>query len=483
MDPLTRGSLFHRRRPSSIARMQATARCRSRAAAWRTRADARRVLDRVAAEYAETLAPAIDRVWRDEIDELRRDLGIWVQKLADERTWQPEYFEFSFGLNDEGATRAACRIRSRRRPLRAARLGRSDRASADLDVLRVTDHKTGKNRSNPTLIVGGGSAAAGALQPGVEQGWRRRSSRAAVLRTTAGGFVEHRFRSTTTRAAGLQVLTIIDRAVETGFLAAAPDERACTWCDFRRCAAARRGAHQAQGRERSRISSAEVDAMSDDSRSHDERTRARRSRRSRRHADRRSRRGHRQDDRAGEPDPAGARTGRATMVEIVAVTFTEKAAGELKLRLREELEQRARERPSASVRDALETRSKTLEEAHVNTIHGFCAELLRERPVEARVDPLFAVLTEPQADRSTRARSARGCRRRCRIRRGRAPRAAPHQRAAFGGGDATADRSPARRRPRCSPMARLSAPWERPPFDRARRDRSARRGAAPSRRL
>ena len=92
-------------------------------------------------------------------------------------------------------------------------------------------------------------------------------------------------------------------------------------------------------------------------------------------------------------------TRRATMVEIVAVTFTEKAAGELKLRLREELE-RARARASErDVRDALEEALKTLEEAHVNTIHGFCAELLRERPVEARVDPLFAVLTEPQADR------------------------------------------------------------------------------------
>jgi hypothetical protein len=29
------------------------------------------------------------------------------------------------------------------------------------------------------------------------------------------------------------VLEIIDRAVETGFLAAAPDMRACAWCDFR----------------------------------------------------------------------------------------------------------------------------------------------------------------------------------------------------------------------------------------------------------
>src|SRR5213076_1294299 len=92
-------------------------------------------------------------------------------------------------------------------------------------------------------------------------------------------------------------------------------------------------------------------------------------------------------------------TGRATMVEIVAVTFTEKAAGELKLRLREALE---RDRAAAADPDVigrLERALATLEEAHVNTIHGFCAELLRERPVEASVDPLFAVLTEPQADR------------------------------------------------------------------------------------
>src|SRR5438093_7963024 len=90
-------------------------------------------------------------------------------------------------------------------------------------------------------------------------------------------------------------------------------------------------------------------------------------------------------------------TGRAKMTEIVAVTFTEKAAGELKLRLREALE---RERAEATAgRELLDEALATLEEAHVNTIHGFCAELLRERPVEAAVDPLFTVLTEPQAER------------------------------------------------------------------------------------
>ena len=38
------------------------------------------------------------------------------------------------------------------------------------------------------------------------------------------------------------------------------------------------------------------------------------------------------------------------------------------------------------------------EEAHISTIHGFCAELLRERPVEARIDPAFEVLTETRSD-------------------------------------------------------------------------------------
>jgi CRISPR/Cas system-associated exonuclease Cas4 (RecB family) len=52
--------------------------------------------------------------------------------------------------------------------------------------------------------------------------------------TTAGGFVEHPVPLTdANRRAGLVALEIIDRAIELGFLPAAPAERACTWCDFR----------------------------------------------------------------------------------------------------------------------------------------------------------------------------------------------------------------------------------------------------------
>jgi len=92
--------------------------------------------------------------------------------------------------------------------------------------------------------------------------------------------------------------------------------------------------------------------------------------------------------------------GRATVGEIVAVTFTEKAAGELKLRLRERLDgARAAEPGDSGRRRRLDAALTGLEEAHVSTIHGFCADLLRERPVEARVDPLFEVLTEVTSQR------------------------------------------------------------------------------------
>jgi ATP-dependent exoDNAse (exonuclease V) beta subunit len=92
--------------------------------------------------------------------------------------------------------------------------------------------------------------------------------------------------------------------------------------------------------------------------------------------------------------------GRAQVGEIVAVTFTEKAAGELKLRLRERLDRaRAAEASDSERRGRLDEALKGLEEAHVSTIHGFCADLLRERPVEARVDPLFEVLTESSSAR------------------------------------------------------------------------------------
>jgi len=97
-------------------------------------------------------------------------------------------------------------------------------------------------------------------------------------------------------------------------------------------------------------------------------------------------------------------SGRARLSSIISVTFTEKAAGEMKLRIRTELDRallaadlRSRAEPArGSARDEqsrerLVRALSELETAKVGTIHALCAELLREFPIEARVDPAFEV--------------------------------------------------------------------------------------------
>jgi len=90
--------------------------------------------------------------------------------------------------------------------------------------------------------------------------------------------------------------------------------------------------------------------------------------------------------------------GVSTLDRIVAVTFTEKAAGEMKLRLREEIERARNAKDITPERsERLAKALSQLELARIGTIHAFCGDLLRERPVEAGIDPLFEVAAEDQA--------------------------------------------------------------------------------------
>lgn len=82
---------------------------------------------------------------------------------------------------------------------------------------------------------------------------------------------------------------------------------------------------------------------------------------------------------------------------IAAVTFTRKAAGELKLRVREKLLSELAAKPSPVRRDRLAAALTAADTAFIGTIHGFADRLLRRRPVEARLSPSYEVVEDASA--------------------------------------------------------------------------------------
>lgn len=238
LDPLTRGALFHEAQAEFFRALQTAGRLPVTPDTLPGALDTvDAVVAQVAAKYRETLAPAIERVWRDEMIDIAKDLRIWVRRLTDASDWLPEYFEFSFGLSDEGrdprSVPDAVLVDGRFRLRGSVDLVERKRGEP---LLRVTDHKTGKNRTTWKTVIGGG----GILQPvvyslAVEQalGMPVASGRLFYC-TAAGGFTDHEIPiNDATRRAGVEALEIVDRAIELGFLPAAPAERACAWCDFR----------------------------------------------------------------------------------------------------------------------------------------------------------------------------------------------------------------------------------------------------------
>jgi ATP-dependent helicase/DNAse subunit B len=100
IDPLTRGSLFHEVQHELFVKLRDEEMLpitpSNRDAVVRT---GDRILDVTASRYEEQLAPAIPRVWEDEIEGIRTDLRGWIHSVADAGgRWVPAYSEFSFGL-------------------------------------------------------------------------------------------------------------------------------------------------------------------------------------------------------------------------------------------------------------------------------------------------------------------------------------------------------------------------------------------------
>jgi ATP-dependent helicase/nuclease subunit A len=88
--------------------------------------------------------------------------------------------------------------------------------------------------------------------------------------------------------------------------------------------------------------------------------------------------------------------GKAPVDRICAVTFTVKAAAQLKERFQLGLERAIATEPDEIRRARLAQALEGIDRGFIGTIHSFCARLLRERPVEAGVDPEFVELDETE---------------------------------------------------------------------------------------
>ncbi|HEV8538096.1 MAG TPA: UvrD-helicase domain-containing protein, partial [Bacteroidota bacterium] len=78
--------------------------------------------------------------------------------------------------------------------------------------------------------------------------------------------------------------------------------------------------------------------------------------------------------------------------EVVAITFTEKAASELRKKIAEKVEEGVHHAATPGEKQVFKRIRDELASAIIGTIHSFCARLLREYPVEADVDAAFTVL-------------------------------------------------------------------------------------------
>jgi ATP-dependent helicase/nuclease subunit A len=87
-------------------------------------------------------------------------------------------------------------------------------------------------------------------------------------------------------------------------------------------------------------------------------------------------------------------TGTAEIEEIVAITFTRKAADELKVRFQSKLEQAWKKENNLDSKFRLSVALQNIERCFLGTVHSFCAKLLRERPIEANLDLTFKELEE-----------------------------------------------------------------------------------------
>lgn len=242
LDPLTRGSIVHE--------ILATAMRSFEAKGWlpmtvdrvaEAMRDADAVVEAITSSHRDRLMPPVERIWLDEIQAIRRDVREWVRRLPDDqRDWTPRFVELGFGFGrgdgrDQESLAADVLLEGGWRLHGIIDLVER---GAD-DTWRITDYKTGRNRLPANVVVNKGET----LQPvlyamAIERALGGHVTASRLWFCTAdGGFSERHVsvadtHANSARARATTVLETVDRAIETGFLPAAPRKDACLWCDF-----------------------------------------------------------------------------------------------------------------------------------------------------------------------------------------------------------------------------------------------------------
>jgi ATP-dependent helicase/nuclease subunit B len=220
LDRMTRGSLFHEVQRRLVPKLGRYPDAEAFSGACEI-LDA--TLQEVAAEYAEQLAPAIEEIWKNEIERLRVDLRGWLITVSNETRWRPIDVERVF---EDVVIEGGWRLR-----------GRMDLVEESTErSLRITDYKTGSYPKTAPEITGEGEVlqpllyamAAEQLYPdkGVEGG-------RLFYATLRGGYrpIPMALNERGRAEIGL-VLATIDNALNRGVLLAAPRKGACEKCDY-----------------------------------------------------------------------------------------------------------------------------------------------------------------------------------------------------------------------------------------------------------
>ncbi len=237
LEPRARGSFIHEAQATILSRLRSGNLLPldgERLA--QARSIATEVVRELDVRYAERLAPAIERVWRDAIEEIDADLAEWLARMAEHANVLPIAFELAFGLDRSEGSDAA----SVPEPVSLAE-GLILRGAIDLveersGALVATDHKTGAANASPALIAGGRVLQPVLYARVLEELFReRRVLGGRLYYCTSRGRFEERFvpLNDAAREAVRLVAKTLAHHVDDAFFPAAPTEHECARCDYR----------------------------------------------------------------------------------------------------------------------------------------------------------------------------------------------------------------------------------------------------------